>query len=399
MRVLYCDPGLITHVGHWATHCKILTSAFQRLGHRCYVLANASVTPQLAQRYHALPLFSCSPYAQTSRDEFCGWLRSFFDVAEIVSRDMARINDVRTDDFIFFDAATPAMLHGLTTWMARSGPYGPKVAVSLIEQTGMIGTHAEGGTKTLKAINYNPTLYRYAASAMPAPVKERISFVTVDKTFAEIYSFMLNEPVRYVPHPYESVVAKKSTSSRSSEVTIGFIGAQRPNKRFQDVPEIVRGLLTQTQGTRFIVQDGRHEMVGVLEELRVMAVGEPRLELVFDPVTDDAWADVLSRIDILVAPYDVRYYATACSGISCEAIANGIPLVAPAGTTLARLLGEFGSPGLIYTSAGGVHEVVEAVVQCLDQLDLLRTRCVDSQRRWSEVNGAINLVRSIIKDP
>jgi len=393
MRVIYCDPSLYSNLGHYATYCRLLVQAFRQKGHDSIILSSYNIEDSIQNELGAYKVFSVSPYALTSNDTLCGWIKSYYDIASIICNDLLSVDNINIDDLVFFDAATPAALWGIILWMKNRANYCPKVVVSLIEQTGMLATPNEKSEWEIRPGNHYPSLYRLSGLNLPGSLKQNISFITVDRTFSEIYSFLVQTNVNYVPHPYNAICQR--SEEFKNELTIGFIGAQRPNKGFHLVPEIVGKLLSQFSNINILVQDGRHELKETLDKLQQMSINHHRLRLVLNIQSTIDWKNLLSQCDILVAPYDIAHYATACSGISCEALANGIPLVAPEATTLTKLMHEFGFPGESFSSSTP-DKIVEAIGRAILRYETLSALANNARKMWAQKNGALNTVVSIL---
>src|SRR5438132_628375 len=104
----------------------------------------------------------------------------------------------------------------------------------------------------------------------------------------------------------------------------------------------IKRLLGGKQNIRIIAHNSAPErMPEIQQELKALAHSNQRLVVDERALNGREWTDLLTQTDIMVCPYYAQWYRVATSGVAAEAIAGGIPLVAPADTTLARWADEF----------------------------------------------------------
>ena len=375
-----------------------MVRAFRTLGLETMVLGSKALEPRAAQATSAAPFFSISPYARTSDDPICGWLKTFTDVAGVFASDFQRIDGLTPQDIVYYDTATPAPLLGLfTAIQAKYTPATcPRIIASLIEHPGLIADWLPDGTRRL-LLNNNPQtlLYRYVGKCVPAAFAAKLTFISLDDGLADVYSELLTKRVLSLPHPYEAATSCRRRQSRSPLI-LGFLGAQRENKGFHLVPGIVRKLLAEIQPIRIIVHNSWQHMQSEMSQLQEIAANDDRLEVIGATKDPASWIALLNRCDLLIAPYDRGQYAITPSGIVCEGLANAIPVAVPTRTALERALNEYGRPGVSFESIDP-EGVTAAVKQAIASYDVLGERAAKASQLWHEKNGAPRLAGAIIK--
>lgn len=398
MRLLYCDPGLIGSYGHNATIARFMVNAFRSLGVETIVLANKAVDTTLAEATSAKGFFSLSPYASTSDDPLCGWLKTFTDVSSVFAADFQRIDGLQADDLIYFDTATPAPLMGLFAAIKFkfSPETCPRIVANLIEHPGLIAQWLPDGTRQLMVNNNSQALlYRYMGTSVPPEFSGKTRFTSIYPSLAEAYSELVLQQVFSVPHPYEAVTNCRKRSPGSA-LTVGFLGAQRENKGFHLVPGIVRKLLGEMPTIHIIVHNSWRHMEREMMELAEIARTEHRLDLISDTKTSEAWMALLDRCDLLVAPYDRGQYAITPSGVICEGLANAIPVAVPTKTALERELIEYGGPGVTFESITA-DGITAAVREAASRYPDLAERAVRASEFWRQRNGPQRLAQAILE--
>jgi hypothetical protein len=107
------------------------------------------------------------------------------------------------------------------------------------------------------------------------------------------------------------------------------------------------------------------------------------------------WAELLDASDLILCPYDPGRFAFSYSAVAAEAVANGIPMVVPAGSSLARLVGEFGGAGTVFDKAEPAH-LVDATLQALHQFDRLAATALAGAEKWTQVHGPRKFVDAVL---
>jgi hypothetical protein len=81
--------------------------------------------------------------------------------------------------------------------------------------------------------------------------------------------------------------------------------------------------------------------------------------------------------------------------VATEALANAIPLIVPAGTSLSRLLDNYGGPGTTferYDPAG----IVAATRRALADFDAVATVAAAAAARWNATMGVPRMVDALL---
>jgi glycosyltransferase involved in cell wall biosynthesis len=391
-RLVYCDPCLKSYFGHWASHCSAIVAGFKKLGVETYVLSSSETEKNVLETFQAFKIFTVSSYAYTSSDPIHGVEISYQDISTILCQDLLKVQWITKDDWLYFETASPAALKSILLYIQARGESAPKVVVNLIEKTGVCYIQGEDGLKSLLPVNGNPMLWRYTGMSIPAEIHDRIGFVTIEPIFAKLYSELLQQQVNLIPHPFSAFINHRS----SEKFTIGFLGSQNQSKGFHMIPGIVEKLQKINLPISIYVHDSLFYMSKELGYLQDMAKQNPNLIIDLSRKDAKQWVDAIQKCDLIVAPYAPEEYATSSSGIACEALAHGIPLVATAGTSLARQLKECHLQELIvegYTEDSFVQKIQYAFAN----KELLRAKAAEAQKAWASQNGPIQNAQAIIK--
>jgi len=333
MDIALLDPGLQNSAGHHLDLDRKVVAELKRRGHRVSVFAHrkldAEAAAQLKQADAVTPLFRISPYRTPALiepefvprffDPLAGSLSLFIDGAKAVAEDLGT---VRNFDYWLW----PSLFVSHVLACADASPAVPVAGC----------IHVEPEFNLLNG----QAFWRYGfARAMDAGLPFHAGVLTPE--LAAAYAAICPEsPPQLWPAFFDGIVPPPQ---RTGITRIGFFGQQqRPEKGYSVISPIVAKLLEI--GYQVILQDsGGSISPGTNERLEILGHVEDL-------------GEQIRRCDLVVVPYHPRGYRIRGSGIVWEAIANGIPLVAPDKTApgaliaalgCGRLFGEFSAEAIL----------------------------------------------------
>jgi hypothetical protein len=403
MRVIYADPGLRDNLGHHANSCRAIRRELEQRGVTVVVLSLNAIIPELQQELQAIPFFRAYTYWQTDGDPISGWLNCFDSSVRVTAEDLQRLQGILPDDIIYLNSAQPAQLMALVKW-SKSLPTErrPHIVMEFGTDPGVdidFGAEGNPGKFTLRLRDYRndprAMFYRHAACQLAEPDLARFHMTTFDTSASAIYALLLGRPVGVLPLPQ---FAHASVTSRVGRrpITVSVLGHQRQDKGYHLMPQIARLLLAHEADVNLLVHNGAPEvMPRVQQEMRAHAAVESRLTLNEQTAGPELWQDLLRRSDLILCPYEPARFIASYSAVATEALANGIPLVVPANTSLSRLLDRYGGPGTAfesYDSAG----IVAATRRALADFDVIAGRAEAAAGRWNATMGVGNMVNALL---
>jgi hypothetical protein len=159
---------------------------------------------------------------------------------------------------------------------------------------------------------------------------------------------------------------------------------------------LIPQILQNNSTVRIMVHNGAEaEMVEETKKLIAMADNEPRLGVHHGSADGQLWGKLLDLSSLIVLPYQAERYTNAYSAVLSEAVARGIPVVVPQGTTMARLVKEYANCGTVF-SEWTVSSVFAAINDALADFERLATRAVEAGRLWSEHYGPDKTLSAIL---
>jgi hypothetical protein len=162
------------------------------------------------------------------------------------------------------------------------------------------------------------------------------------------------------------------------------------------MPDVARKLLALRDDVKILCHDSGGRIPDNMKKA-LSEIADADSRLIFDErtVSEEEWSRLLDRSDLILCPYTSPRFAVSSSGIANEAVANAIPLIAPAGSTLAALITEYGGTGTIFDRAEP-DMIVAATQRALDRFDVLAELAFRGAVAWRGNNGPANLVNAML---
>jgi hypothetical protein len=401
VKAIYADTGLINNQGHHANSCRNICRELRLRGVKVMVVGYANIENELKNELDATPLFRHYTYQFTDGDPVCGLLNGFEICWRGTLEDLQRLPALDRHDLMYLNSAQPAQFMALVQWWkAIPEPSRPCVVMEFGTDPGVDVLEAATDRRlTFSLRDYRndarAMFYRFAARHLSTKDLERFHLVTFDETSSRVFSGVIDRPVGVLPFPQNAQSPVVSRVGRRP-ITVAVLGHQRLDKGYQLMPEIVRHLLATENGIRLLIHNSAPEdMPKTQEELRAIAAVEPRLVVDEQAVEAVRWSQLLSRSDLILCPYDPARYMASYSAITTDAVANAIPLVVPARTSMAQLIASYGGTGTTFKSQV-VGDVVAATREAIAEFDTLAMRAVGAASRWMATMGASNTAEMIL---
>lgn len=337
MKISLIDPALHNKAGHhYDINIRVAMELAAR-GHHISIythrdFASVKDIPGM-DNIEFIPLFSHNPYAIASpplNDPWAGELRYFQQATQSFSAELTQV--ARADIWLL-----PTLFSHQLTALARldSLPF------------------VVGGIHFPPTFQLNQGQMFWRIAFLESLNKAgRIKLGVFEEEILLEYEQLLaseNQFIHVWPMPFDGA---PSSRLRSGLRTVGVLGQQRAAKGLQQLPQTVNNLLQS--GYEVILHDSAGTAVAQVESSKSLRV--------FNHVP--VIGDLIQQCDAVLLNYDPVFYRFSGSGIAWESIACGVPFVAPAGTTVSRLIRDFqtgatfcpGDPASMYRVLNAVRE-------------------------------------------
>jgi glycosyltransferase involved in cell wall biosynthesis len=347
--------------------------------------------PEAARRLHAFYTLDADP--------ICGWLKSFDLAADLTHQDLLKLPSLDRHDLVYFNSAQPAQLLAIVRWLSDLSPdRTPQVVVEFGTEPGLditVTPNGFVGQPRDPRQDGRAAFYRFVGTKISPHVLSHLHMMTFEQQTSAIFAALIQHPVGVLPFPHHAVTPLRRRP-REGAMTVAVLGHQRPDKGYFHVPKIARRILHERGHVRMLVHNGGPEfMRDTQQAMRSLAALEPRIKIDERTAGPQTWAELLDASDLLLLPYDPSRFRAAYSAIAAEAVANAIPLVGPAGTSIERLIADAGQCGTVF----GEFEpdsIAAAVISLIDDFGRYATAAHAAAEQWPRHYGPDRLVDAIL---
>jgi glycosyltransferase involved in cell wall biosynthesis len=279
--------------------------------------------------------------------------------------------DVGRDDIIFAQMLAPRNLTSWLQWL-QSRPIGHEPIVIL---------HLGYASERFAA---DPRLPRLLSALEVEGKQNRARFVTDSPILQSKYEAVLQQPVTLLP----VVVSRHAVDSckrPGNPPCFACLGSAREDKGFPEVLAAIDSLSASTQpiNARFALQSSNpdHRSAVALTEFR--SAPKKHVSLVEHALSEEAYLQLLRDADVLLLPYRPETYRERTSGVFCEALSAGKPVIVSEGSLMARQVSRERTGWLLRDRHP--DSIARAIRMALSELDLVAARCVELMERYGKM--------------
>lgn len=276
--------------------------------------------------------------------------------------------DVGRNDIIFAQMLAPRNLTSWLQWL-QSLPKGHEPVVIL---------HLGYASERFAA---DPRLRRLLSALEVEGKRDRARFVTDSPILQSRYEAILQQPITLLP-VVVSRHAMESSKRPGNPPCFACLGSAREDKGFPEVLAAVDSLSASTQpiSARFVLQssDPDHRSAVALEGFR--SAPKKHVSLVDHPLSEEAYLQLLRDADVLLLPYRPETYKERTSGVFCEALSAGKPVIVSEGSLMARQVSRERTGWLVRDRHP--ESIARVIRRALPELDFVAARCMELMQRY-----------------
>lgn len=389
MRWLIIEDALRDQKGHWFEHIRTFYDELRSLGDDVTILADREIDPSIRARVDADPVLPPSIWHRMNEGNV---LQRALRLPRHALGMCAAISNrfKRHDAYDIIFVPTVALHHLIAwRWLLSTALRKSKTRlllyflhVPLIPAEDDIGWRVSDGLSSRLWLFFARTFRREAASG-------RVVFGVETQALKQAIEQVAGVRVTYLPQPVQRI-----HYVRSEEVPIRMssFGEARWEKGSDVLQQALRLFLdsdldSQIHFTLQWINDFYDEQ-GNLVSLHPELARSPRVEVIRHFFADGEYVTHLQQAAAILLPYRRRAYRLRGSRVMIDALVNGIPTIATAGTTLAEDAAQFGAT--IAVPEGDVVELVAAIRTM--ELNLEEYR--DSARKTASAAAELFSVRN-----
>jgi glycosyltransferase involved in cell wall biosynthesis len=276
--------------------------------------------------------------------------------------------DTGRDDIIFAEMLAPRNLAAWLRWL-KDFPKGREPNLVL-----HLGYAAE-------RFGASPDILRLLGSLQESAKLSRARFVTDSGVLREKYQAILKQPVSLLPHVI-SRQASECYKSPGRPPHFAVLGNARQEKGFAEVLAAVD--LLNANGhppdARFTLQSSDPDETSAAALINFRSAKAKSVSLIKRPLDDESYLQLLKDADVLLLPYHLDKYRDRTSGVFCEAMTSGKPVITTEGSFLGLEVKREGTGWLVRDY--DPDSVAQAIRQATNELELVATRCANLMPRY-----------------
>jgi glycosyltransferase involved in cell wall biosynthesis len=375
MRTLWlADHLLVSERGHHLSYNGFIADAARRagLGVRILCARDCDVEVPGGFRTHRIfrrdwrndpPRLLCR--SRLALDILEGLARRRFRTDLLKESPLA---DAGCDDIIFAEMLAPRNLAGWLSWLAAV-PKGREPTLVL---------HLGYAAERFGADREIPALLR---ALKQSGKLSRSRFVTDSDVLREKYQGILQEDVFVLPH----VVSRRAGECHKppgKPVHFACLGNAREEKGFPEILATVDILNANGKppDARFTLQSSDPDARSAAALAGFRSARAESVSLVAKPLDDESYLQLLKNADVLLLPYHLDKYTDRTSGVFCEALSSGKPVVATAGSFPGREVDGQGTGWLVRDR--DPDSMARAIRLAISELEAVAARSTDLMPRY-----------------
>jgi glycosyltransferase involved in cell wall biosynthesis len=319
-RIWLADHLLRDLHGHHLNYNSTLATAARSAGWKTSILCRKEYHFNEPEGVDVIGIFR-----KDWRSEFAPYFssnRKALDLLEVISRrrfyaDLSSglpAARVSSSDIVFAQMLAPRHLEGWLNWLEKLPAASAPVLALHLGYDPYRFIHDRGVHRALARVNQ-----RRSSS---------VRYISDSERLVPQYQEILGSRIDLLPH-----VVPRGLSGRprrgSGDVIFMCLGNPRREKGFIEFASAILRILRGTpSGARFVVQTNDPDSSCRQSVLSLKASGLPGLEIVERRLSEQEYISMLESADVIVLPYHLDKYRDRTSGILCEALVAGKPVLA-----------------------------------------------------------------------
>ena len=230
----------------------------------------------------------------------------------------------------------------------------------------------------------DPRLPRLLTALEIEGKRDRARFVTDSPILQSRYEAILQQPVTLLP-VVVSRHAMASSKRPGNPPCFACLGSAREDKGFPEVLAAIDSLSASTQpiNARFALQSSNPDHRSAMALAGFRSAPEKHVSLVDHPLSEEAYLQLLRDADVLLLPYRSETYKERTSGVFCEALSAGKPVIVSEGSLMARQVSRERTGWVVRDRHP--ESIARVIRRALPELDFVAARCLELMNRYGRM--------------
>ncbi|MEQ8508767.1 MAG: glycosyltransferase [Rhodospirillaceae bacterium] len=392
-NLIILDPSLVDESGHHLSAARAIANQCTTLGIKSRIICHINAVQEVID-LPSTPMFKMSGYAlgafEHQQDEHAAVMLS----NNILLTELMQIkqSNLSPNDFVLFPVVTYSQVIAVCQWISSFRPaLSPKFGLGFLFQ---MNWRTDGAlTKSKQSV------FKSGLDLLGEEQKKNV--VCTFETEALSAEYRKLSEFKYTVNPIPTLSASFSTKeifarrvskigSNADTIRIGFIGAAKPEKGIELMPDLIEKILQRIKHAEVVVHMNPAEHPA-LEQLRESGRINSRLHVSSEPLNQTDYLELISSCDVNVLPYTPATYTARGSALYNESRLLGIPVVVPHNTWMGKVVEKY-STGTTFSSFDS-ESICDAVMRASDSLEALKI----SAFQLAETNQKPSYVEALLQ--
>jgi glycosyltransferase involved in cell wall biosynthesis len=387
-RLLLADHLLKDRIGHHLGYNLLLADAARRGGRDAVLLTHREFDRKLAQGHRVDRIFR-NDWRSVPHPLAASFPRGM-EILDLISgrrfaNDLQRglpVEKMRRGDLILAQMLAPRHLECWLNWYeglrGRSAP-------DLVFHLGY-GAERFGGHAGVKAA---------WKRVRGGGVAKRVHFISDSESLADEYGGILCADVAVLPHVVDPDIKTTDRERRDGPIHFVSLGNARLEKGFVDLVAALSLVSPDLLGrsVRFTIQCHQAD-AGSQEALnRLVKKDMPAVHLLHQDLGRREYLDLLASADVVLLPYHLDHYARRTSGVFCEALVAGKPVITTEGSWMSGEILRAGGGWLV--PERNPERLAGAIASAITEISPMAKGCCDRSSEYQVQFSADNFIKRL----
>ncbi len=413
--LIIADPNLITYEGHHFQYSSNLKTEAEKQRVKCLVWGNIHVDSRIVAETSATPCFHLTygvplagpPMVQGLSDLFylLRWqplykfARHLNAGATFRGHDRALYSDlqaisqtatINASTFVLFHTIQAPQIAPICRWLTSfAAEERPHLGLLFRFEPDCESDHPVRSPKWTRRA-YDLLRETHAGG--------RLHLLSDSETLCRRYEELIGCSLSLVPIPQSLPYSSSNNGDVSKRaIRLGYLGNARDNKGFPQLPKLIEACEGEiSAGTmEFRCQLHRSSGQEPASQAALDAMQTLPVTPVFGELDGKSYYNLLQQLDVVLLPYELKYYRSQTSGIFSDALAYGKVVVVPENTWMADQLRDHGA-GIIYDSSrpDGLSSAVKKLPGCYPEL---KNKALKGASKWLSEQSPRRFIEEIVK--
>jgi hypothetical protein len=389
MRLIILDPGLLELSGHHFNYNNSIFKECSSRGVDVSIYAHAGCQQELVEILPITPCFEINTYDYQEVKSYEDMLFKFNVMNGAIEKNLLETVKIplNSDDIILILTVTVHQIVGIRNWYAGLENPKPRICLQFMHQPWYLGFEQDP--------DFCTSLLCDAMAVWRGGDDFRVTFAADNDLLASFLHKISGFPIHILPMPIQYPGGlTPPVPSMHKRVRFGFLGDGRIEKGLH---HFVRAILAQQSDSipnvDFFVhisnQNGRMAQ-DILKDV-------PNCTVLCKQLDSKEYWDITESCDVIVLPYDPKYYRIRGSGILFEAMGLDKPIIVTTGSCLDWLMAKYGASGMRFDFTA--ESLLDAIRTIASSFDDFKSIAQVSGRGVREKHNPKAFVDALLLDP